>query len=560
MLTHLHISNFTIVSELNIELNQGMTVITGETGAGKSIMLDALGYALGNRAEAGIVRPGAGKADISATFLVKQIPEAASWLANQELDDGEMECVLRRVITAEGRSRAFINGKPVPAQQLKELGDLVLDLHNQHEHHSLLNTDIQRRLLDEFGGHENLVEQVSGAYQAWRKIHQKVQAARKAQEEKSARIQLLQYQLEELEALSLKENELQELEQEQTLLANGEQTISTLNQVVSRCDGDDNTTGISDALRYTIQQLQSLKSPQLKDITEAFSSAQILIEDGLKELGSFLDNFEVDQQRLADVDQRLASIYDLARKHQVQPEQLPETLQTLTAEYETLENDELSLEQWTKELEELKQKHLQLSQQLTEKRTKASIKFAKEVTQQLQLLSMKGAKLSVQLTPLEDKRFAAFGNEEVEFLIQTNSGLAFGPIQKLASGGELSRISLAIQVVCAQKSRIPTLIFDEVDVGISGATSEIVGRMLRHLGEKGQVLCVTHQPQVASLGHHHIQVSKTINGKGHTEVKLSYVNDANRIDEVARLLGGVELTTQTIAHAQEMLSNGQQMH
>ncbi|AJQ97439.1 DNA repair protein RecN [Gynuella sunshinyii] len=560
MLTHLHISDFTIVSELNIELHKGMTAVTGETGAGKSIMLDALGYALGNRADSGVVRPGAEKADISATFMLEHIPSARTWLIAQALENGEAECVLRRVITSEGRSRAFINGKPVPAQQLKELGDLVIDLHNQHEHHSLLNTDVQRRLLDEFGGHETLAKKVADAYQEWRKLHQKVQQTQKAQDEKSARLQLLQYQLDELEALDLKENELQALEQEQTLLANGENTVNTLSQVISRCEGDESAPGILDALRSLNQQLQTLKSEQLRDIIETFSSAQIMIDDGLKELSNFLDNFEVDQQRLADVDQRLAIIYDLARKHQIHPDQLLETFRSLAQEFESLKDDEFNLEKWHKELEELQNTHQQLSHQLTEKRAKASIRLAKEVTQQLQLLSMKGAQLKVQLTPLTDKRFAIFGNEEIEFLIQTNAGLPFGPIQKIASGGELSRISLAIQVVCAQKSQIPTLIFDEVDVGISGATSEIVGRMLRHLGEKGQVLCVTHQPQVASLGHHHIQVTKTITRSGNTEVTLAYVTENSRIDEVARLLGGVELTSQTVAHAREMLVNGQKMH
>lgn len=563
MLTHLNIRNFAIADQIDIELSPGMTAITGETGAGKSIILDALGYTLGNRADAGVVRHGSERAEISASFDISKIKEATTWLDEQELSEGN-ECVLRRIITAEGRSRAFINGQSVPLQQLKQLGDLLLDLHSQHEHHSLMKTDTHRRLLDEFASHQSLVDRVTSAYQAWRRLYQKLHQAQNQQQDQDARVQLLRYQIQELSELDLQPGEVESLEQEQKKLANGEQILTTCQQVSDLCEGD--SDGFSNSLLTSIQQCsQKLASLDLDELTETrqlFSDASIQLEEAISNLSRFQSDFELDAERLQFVNERLSVLYDLARKHQVKTEQLPEKLKTLEEELEQLAAHESSLQEWQQQLEQLYQQYQQLCQQLSQQRQHAAKKFDQRVTEQMQHLSLKGAKLETRLTPLSEDRFAAFGMEDVEFLVITNPGQPAQPLNKIASGGELSRISLAIQIISAENSRIPTLIFDEVDVGISGGTSELVGRMLRHLGEQGQVLCVTHQPQVASQGHQHLRVSKELleGTNTMTRVKLEHLSEQDRIDEVARLLGGLQITDQTMAHAREMVVHGQLAH
>lgn len=554
MLTHLNIQNFTLVEQLDLDIKPGMTVITGETGAGKSILLDALALTLGDRAEADRVRLGASRADITATFDTSAIPSAQEWLLNMDLQqpDNPQECLLRRLVNNEGKSKSYINGQPVTLQQLRILGEMLLDIHSQHEHQSLLIKDTHRRLVDEFAGQTELARQVRLAFREWQSrlehfIHLRDNAA-----DVSARFQLLSYQYNELEQLALQAGELAKLEAEQRSLANADDIVRGSQQLAAFCS--DEEQGLSVNLHRALHILRNLpeKSQALQTAEELLSNAQIQVDEAQHEIDRHLDSFQLDPERLAIVEERLSAIYDLARKHRIQPEELPDFINQLSAELEQLHGGDAKLDQLAQQVEQAEKAYRQLAEQLSAKRNKAGNNLAKQVNEQLKLLAMENAKLSVSLIPLSDKP-GANGLEEVEFLISTNPGQAPRPLAKVASGGELSRISLAIQVITAQTSATPTLVFDEVDVGIGGATGDVVGQLLRQLGEKGQVICVTHLAQVASKGHHHLQVVKTA-GKKSAESSLVELVDEGKVEEIARMLGGLKITDQSLAHAREMLA------
>lgn len=552
MLTHLLIKNFALVDHLELELRQGMTVISGETGAGKSIMLDALGLTLGDRADSDTVREGEERAEITATFDVSNIPEALEWLIANDLDQ-EGECQIRRLVTREGRSRSYINGQPSPLNQLKELGQYLVDIHGQHEHQRLLQRDHHRSLLDDFAQQRPLAEQVRQHYSRWQKLQTSLKKLTEDSAEKTARTQLLRYQLEELEQLSLQPDELTSLEQEQKRLENAGQLLQTghhVMQMVSEHD-EHNCISLLNQSQQLIQQI-SRHAPDLNTVNEMLTNAQILIDEASHELRSFLDNIELSPERLQDVEERLTSIYDVARKHRVQPDQLGELQQQLQDEMNTLHQSDEALDQLHQSSLQARQEYIRLAEKLSKARKQHAEKLAHAVDQQLHSLGMLEAKFKVQLSALDEPKWNANGMEEVEFLIAANRGQTPRALAKVASGGELSRISLAIQVITAQSSSTPTLVFDEVDVGIGGAIAEVVGRLLRELGEKTQILCVTHQPQVASQGHHHLYVSKH-SGQGSTQSQISHLDQHARLQEVARMLGGIQLTDATLQHAKEML-------
>lgn len=554
MLTHLNIQNFTLVDRLDLDIKPGMTVITGETGAGKSIVLDALALTLGDRAEADRVRTGASRADITATFDTSAIPSAQEWLLNMDLQqpDNPQECLLRRLINNEGKSKSYINGQPVTLQQLRILGEMLMDIHSQHEHQSLLIKDTHRRLIDEFAGQTDLAKQVRLAYREWQSrlehyIHLRDNAA-----DVSARFQLLSYQFNELEQLGLQAGELAKLEAEQRSLANAEEILHGSQQLAAFC-GDDEQ-GLSVNLHRALHILRSLpeKSAALQTAEELLTSAQIQVEEAQHEIDRHIDSFNLDPARLAVVEDRLSAIYDLARKHRIQPEELLAFVDKLSAELEQLQGGDGKLDQLAQQVAQAEKAYRQLAEQLSAKRSKAGTSLAKQVNEQLKLLAMANASLSVSLLPLTDKP-GPNGLEDVEFLISTNPGQAPRPLAKIASGGELSRISLAIQVITAQTSATPTLVFDEVDVGIGGATGDVVGQLLRQLGERGQVICVTHLAQVASKGHQHLQVVKTASKKS-AESTLVELSGESKVEEIARMLGGLKITEQSLAHAREMLA------
>lgn len=556
MLVHLSVHNYAIVEHLDLELKRGMSVISGETGAGKSIMLDALGLTLGDRADSSVVRIGADKADILASFDLDDIPDARAWLAERDMDS-EGPCILRRVITAEGRSRGYINGTPCPQGDLKALGELLIDIHSQHEHQSLLKTDTHRRLLDEYSGSQDLARQVQLAAQRWRQTRQTLERLSNSSDEQRARHQLLSYQLEELENLALGEHELEQLEQEHKNLANAEQLLGACRQVMELCSESDAGNVLS-ALTSSLQRLTAFQNqPQaLSEAVNLLASAQIQVEEAIGELNRFVDHFDADPERQQMLEERLDTIYTLARKHRVQPSELPNLHQQLLEELEGLNADDEAVERLGEELAAYARHYEEKAGELSSNRQAAAEQLASAVEAEIQRLGMPGGRFSVQLKLAAEGEYTPYGLEQVEFLVSANPGQPLRPLAKVASGGELSRISLAIQVITAQTSRVPTLVFDEVDVGIGGPTAEIVGQLLRRLGERGQVLTVTHLPQVAAQGHHHLFVHKA-RDTDETRTAVTELDQAGRVEEIARMLGGVDLTEQSLAHARQMVTSAQ---
>lgn len=553
MLIHLAVNNFAIVEHLDIELQQGMTVITGETGAGKSIMLDALGLALGDRTDSGVVRPGSDKADILASFDLSEIPEARDWLAQRDLDqDGP--CILRRVITAEGRSRAYINGSPCPQADLKALGELLIDIHSQHEHQSLLKTDTHRRLLDEFAGASELARQVQLAAQRWRQTSQQLQRLSNSSNEQRAQHQLLSYQIEELENLALGDHELEQLEQEHRTLSNAEQLLAACKQVLDLCS-DSDAGNVLSALATSLQRLTAFPghTGAISETVSLLTSAQIQVEEAVGELNRFLDHFDADPQRQQLLEERLDAIYNLARKHRIKPLELPGLQQKLLEELDGLNADDLAVEQLQTELDAYARHYQEKATELSRMRQTAAAQLSTAVETEMQRLGMPGGRLGIELPATDTNDPHPAGLELVEFLVSANPGQPLKALAKVASGGELSRISLAIQVITAQTSRVPTLVFDEVDVGIGGPTAEVVGQLLRQLGEHGQVLTVTHLPQVAAQGHQHLFVHKE-RGSSETRTAITALDKAAQIEEIARMLGGVDLTEESLAHARKLVT------
>ncbi|MDH1265863.1 DNA repair protein RecN [Pseudomonas sp. GD03944] len=556
MLVHLSVHNYAIVEHLDLELDGGMSVISGETGAGKSIMLDALGLTLGDRADSGVVRPGADKADILASFDLHDIPEAKAWLAERDLDtDGP--CILRRVITAEGRSRGYINGAPCPQGDLKALGELLIDIHSQHEHQSLLKPDTHRRLLDEYAGSQELARQVQLAAQRWKQTRNELERLSSASDEQRARHQLLSYQLEELDNLALGENELEQLELDHKTLTNAESLLSACRTVLELCSESDAGNVLS-ALNSSLTRLNSFPSQPgaLGEATNLLASAQIQVEEAMGELNRFLDHFDADPERQQMLEERLDTIYTLARKHRIQPSELGALQQQLFEELESLNADDQASERLAEELAAYERHYQDKAAELSTLRHAAATRLAAAVEEEMQALGMPGGRFSIELHPTDSKEPQANGLEHLEFKVSANPGQPLKALAKVASGGELSRISLAIQVITAQTSRVPTLVFDEVDVGIGGPTAEVVGQLLRRLGERGQVLTVTHLPQVAAQGHQHLFVHK-VRESDATRTAVSKLDSAQRVEEIARMLGGVDLTDESIAHARQMVSRAQ---
>lgn len=558
MLTQLTVSNYAIAERVELQFSSGMTALTGETGAGKSIVLDALGLVMGGRADAGAVRHGAKRADITASFDLTRIPDARAWLEQHELDDRE-DCILRRTISKDGRSKAFINGQPCPLSQLKDLGGMLMDIHSQHQHQSLMHKETHRKLLDEFAGADDLAERTRAAWKQWHQTRQKLEKRRQNADEAEARLQLLRYQVEELDRLALEAGEQETLEQEQAQLSQADAVLHSSHQAALLCTEDE--TSAAALVRQALHQLEQLPVdvPALADTLQMLNEAHIQISEAGDNLRHFVEDYEADPARLAEVEERLSAIYQMARKHRITPEELPDLHQRLQQELSELDGGEGSLEQLEADLTNLRDQYNALAHELTELREQAAVQLDQRIAHELAQLSMPSVQFVTRLSRNEGEQPGAHGMEDIEFLVSANPGQPARPLAKVASGGELSRISLAIQVVVAQTSTTPTLVFDEVDVGIGGGTAEVVGRLLRALGSNGQVLCVTHLPQVAAQCHQHLFVSKFTQSDS-TYSKIETLDDQGRITEVARMLGGVDLTEQTMAHAREMFVKGQATH
>lgn len=557
MLSHIHIRNFAIVDLLELDLAPGMSTLTGETGAGKSILLDALGLALGDRADSGVVRHGCDRAEVSVSFDIRQQAAAQQWLADRELDmDGE--CLIRRTLTSEGRSKGYINGQPQPMAALRELGEMLVDIHGQHAHQALLRRDEQRHTLDQYAGNAKLLTQTQHAYQHWAELNQELELLRQDRQQRESKLELLRYQTSELESISPQPDEMAQLEQEHQRLAHASRLLESTQHALQQLHENDEGAIISQLQRLNreLTEMQGFDS-KLTPICELLESAAIQLDEAHNELRHYQDSVEIDPQQLSLVESRLSELHDVARKHQCQPEQLPELLQQLQDELTNIESTGIKYDSLESEIDTAAQAYFTLAKKLSKARRSAANKLEKAVTENLQSLSMSGSRFEIASQPLEKGELSPYGQEKIAFLISTNPGQPAQPMSKIASGGELSRISLAIQVVTSRVHGIPTVIFDEVDVGIGGGTAEIVGQMLRQLGHHSQVLCVTHQPQVAAQGHQHLQVHKQAN-KESTTTAIIELAEMARIDELARMLGGVTITEQTRAHAQEMLTHGQQ--
>lgn len=554
MLTHIRIRNFAIIDHLDLDLKDRLTALTGETGAGKSILLGALGLLLGDRADSDSVRAGSSKAEISAEFDISSLPFVQQWLSEKELDS-ESDCLLRRRLGSDGRSRAFINGSPVPLQDMRQLGEMLVDIHGQHEHQSLMKTDMQRQLLDDYASHASLVDEVKSTFSEWRKQKAKLTELSNASQDRNDRLDLLRYQVSELDQLELQDGEAQQLHQEHQLLANAdeldEKTAASLQALY---EADENS--IYTQLSRQARNIESIiaTDEKITPVYEMLSDAMVQIEESASLLRDYRDNLNSDPQRFNEIETRLGLIHDLSRKHHVDTDQLIALHQRLTEELEQLDNADENISQLQERVEQLEKQFYQQAEKLSQSRQKTAKKLNREISQSMQTLGMAGGQFEIQIKAKETP--TASGVDQIEYQVSTNTGQPFKALAKTASGGELARISLAIQMITAQQGRIPTLIFDEVDSGVGGGIAEIVGQHLRKLGESRQVFCITHLPQVASQAHYHMQVYKHTDGK-ETRTEIKPLSEAERVDEISRMLGGLEITKQTIDHAKDMLKRSQ---
>jgi DNA repair protein RecN (Recombination protein N) len=558
MLTDIHIRNFAIVDEAELEFEGGLTALTGETGAGKSILIDALGLVLGDRAEGNLIRHGCERAEIGAGFAIRELHAVARWLEDRELQaDGE--CRLRRVISRDGRSRGFINNQPVPLQSLRELGEQLVDIHGQHEHQSLLHAAVQRQLLDDFAAQQAPLADIGALYNDWKTTREELEEVIRSGQEREARLDLLRYQLQELEALRLESDEVHEIGKEHARLAHAEELLGACRQGLERLY-DDDAGSAWHQISQTLAETEPLIAydEHLSETTRLLGEALVLVKECADGLRHLADGLEVDPAQLQALETRIGLIHDLARKHRCPPEQLPEVQEAMRRELDALEHADEHRESLQARLDALENSYRESARQLSQRRREAGMAFGRQVTEAMQLLGMPGGVFQVDVQYDENRPFGPHGQDNIAFLVSANPGQPVDALSRVASGGELSRISLAIQVMSPRSADIPTLIFDEVDSGIGGGVAEIVGQKLRALGTNRQVFCVTHLPQVAALAHHQLQVTK-LAADDTTRTRIRKLDREERIDELSRMLGGLEITRQTREHAREMMERAQSM-
>lgn len=551
MLISLSILDLAIVKALQLDLSQGMTVLTGETGAGKSILLTALGLALGERATADYVRPNCKRAEVNLEFDLTASPHALTWLQENEFDENG-QCLIRRVISSDGRSKAFINNRPVTLQTLQTFTRQLVEIHGQHAHLTLLESEEQRRLLDNYGKNGALLEKVNTCFKNWQTSQHELQHLQKKQSQAQQREALLRYQLEELEALNLKQFDYNALSETHKKLANLEQILMTgQNELDTLYDNDKSAfRQLKNSIKALIQLEQF--APELQSVNALLNEAQIQIEEAMYELRHFLESQEADPTQLQEIEKQLAVLQTLSRKHHVKPEELFALQQNLEIELSQLNHSSERIEELEKLTAKYQQDYFPLAAELTAQRDKSAKKLQQHISKMMKELGMPNGEFLVEVNALASETPKLNGNDSITFLISANVGLPPKPLAKVASGGELSRISLAIQVTTASDKTTPTMIFDEVDSGIGGGIAEIVGQKLNQLSNKRQVLCVTHLPQVVAQAHQHLHVEK----QHHSDMTASQVrllDNEERVLETARMLGGVEITENTLAHAREML-------
>ena len=550
VLTHLSLRDLAIVERLELDLAPGMTAITGETGAGKSILVDAVGLALGDRAGAGLVRAGAERAEVSLVFDLAAAPEARAWLAEQALDEGD-ELVIRRTVGADGRSRGWINGRPATMQLLQALGERLVDIHGQHAHQSLARADTQRELLDAHGGHGALRAEVAEAWDRWQAARRALAALEGAGGGRDERLDLLRYQVQELDGIGLDAEGIAALEAEHRRLAHAGRLLAGAQAALERLYEADEASAHA-LLARAAAEIEALAGldPALAPVRELLEEALIRVGEAADSLRDYAEGLELDPAALAEAERRLGELHDLARKHRVQPAELPAVLERLRSELAELESAGERLSALRAETAAAEAAWREAAARLTEARRRTATTLSEAVSAAMGELGMPGGRFEVTVSPARTP--ARHGADTVVFLVTANPGQPARPLARVASGGELARIALAFQMIAAEASPIPCLIFDEVDSGVGGRVAEIVGRELRRLGERRQVLCVTHLPQVAACAHHQVRVEKTVVGE-RTRVAVAPLAGEGRVEEIARMLGGVEITERTRAHAREML-------
>jgi DNA repair protein RecN (Recombination protein N) len=553
MLLNLNILDLAVVKSLDLDLEKGMSVLTGETGAGKSILLTALGLALGDRADSGYVRPNSKRAEINLEFDLADAPLALQWLKENELD-AEQQCLIRRLVNHDGRSKAYINNRPVTLQALQELSEKLVEIHGQHAHLRLLNNDEQRRLLDAYAKNQPLLDSVNSSYRQWHQTSKELASLIKSSVDQTEREELLRYQLEELQQLDLANFNYAELSEEHGKLANLGQILNTGQAQVDLLYENDQQS-VNQLLNHCLSELSHIAqfAPELNEISNLLSEAQIQLEEAALQLRRFLESQEADPQRLENLENQIGIIQNLSRKHHVTPDQLPELVGKLELELDGLAHSSERIDDLTIKVEQSLAQYLQQATELSQQRLLIGKKLQHKISAMIKELGMPQGEFLVDISALDSTTPKLNGKDKIEFLVSANPGLPAKPLAKVASGGELSRISLAIQVTTSSDKTTPTMIFDEVDSGIGGGIAEIVGQKLRSLSHNRQVMCVTHLPQVAAQAHHHLYVEKN-NQTDITSSNVRLLETEERIEEVARMLGGVNITANTLAHAKEMLS------
>lgn len=555
MLKSLHIKNFVVIQSLELQFFEGLSTLTGETGAGKSIIIDAIGLVLGDRADSGLIRAGEKAAEISLVIELADGSNILKWLKQNDFD-ADNDCILRRVIRNDGKSKAYLNNVPVPLKTLKELGERIINIYGQHAHQSLMQATTQRDLVDQFAGHDADLAQLKTLFLDWQALQKRFQQLSANASEISSRIELLSYQVEELDQLNLAENEFADLEQQLSRLSNAEQ-LKQISANASYQLSDNDNQDIRTQLNQIINQVSQClaNDSALTDTHQSLLEALTLIDESASELSHYTEQVNLDPQELAQTEERMSSIDQISRKHKVMPEQIPVLHEQLKNELAALTQPDCDLDSIASQIQTAEQATVKLAEKISHNRSVAADKLSADITRALGKLGMQKAKLEVQVTPA--KQMSSTGRDKVVIHIQTNPGQNMLPLTQVASGGELSRISLAIQMIAVDKLEVPVLIFDEVDSGVGGAVAEVVGKALRDIGEHKQVMCITHLAQVAANAHHHYRVNKYSQDKDTASV-IEYLDQEQRVTELARMIGGVKLTENTYLHAQEMLETATQ--
>jgi len=550
MLTHLHIRRFAIIDDTEVELQAGMTALTGETGAGKSILLDALGQVMGDRAQSDSVQQGEVRAEVTAMFNIDALPAVNDWLQTHDLDE-EGDCLLRRVIAANAKSRASINGRPVSVQMLRELGSQLVAIHGQHEHQTLGRADTQRQLLDRYAN-SPLPQQVAAAHGAWQDADKRCRESAAATQAQQQRLDLLQFQLQEFDALELGGTNIVDIESEHRWLANAERLMALSTEALAALDDDGGASSTLIDAQRPLTELVGIDE-RLREALDLVDSAAIQSAEAASMLRNHVSTLEHDDARLSWLDERLSTLHSLARKHQVSLHALSDVEQALRDEWDSHTEPEQQAEELARERDSLHKDYVTAATKLTRLRKRTAKTLGVAITESMQTLGMDKGQFRIEVTT-DTSATSVHGQDTITFLVSPNPGVDAAPLQRIASGGELSRISLCVQLATIEVQAVPTLIFDEVDAGIGGAIAESVGQLLRRVGQHAQVLCVTHLPQVAAQAHHHFKVEKSVE-RGETRTELSALDDAETRDEIARMLGGVKITKKSRQHAQEMLDS-----